>query len=257
MSRALISHNPDLQQLRDEGYDVRVQAGYLVMRGVPFVNASKEVKLGSLVTKLQLSRDRTEVPTEHVILFAGEHPCDKDGVELARIKHASNRQVLDDGLVVDHSFSSKPAGGYQNYYEKMTTYANILWEPAHALDPTVTLKTFPVNEAAESDPASDLVLSVQRVGRNDPFLSPAAVRMISGQLAKTARQAPAPGVLTPRKLENLKLLASGRSNKEVAKSLAISVKTVNAHRTNTMRKLELRTYSDLVHFSVRHKIIEI
>jgi DNA-binding NarL/FixJ family response regulator len=55
----------------------------------------------------------------------------------------------------------------------------------------------------------------------------------------------------------VKLLAQGRSNKEVASDLDISVKTVDAHRTNIMRKLNLRSYSELIHFAIRHKIIEI
>lgn len=151
MSHALISRNPDLQRLRDEGYNISTQAAHLVMREVPYVTSAKEVKYGTLVSPLQLNNDRTEVPTQHVIYFAGEHPCDKGGTELHRIKHASNRQVLADGLVVDHSFSSKPLDGYKDYYHKMTTYANILCGPAQALNGSVTPKTFRLILADEED----------------------------------------------------------------------------------------------------------
>ena len=111
--------------------------------------------------------------------------------------------------------------------------------------------------ALKSDRASDLVLAVQNIWKNKPFLSPGAVRMIRSQLAKTTKPAPLPTDLTPREFESLKLLAKGRSNKEVALALNISVKTVDAHRTHIMRKLKLRTYSDLILFAIRHKIIEI
>jgi DNA-binding NarL/FixJ family response regulator len=108
----------------------------------------------------------------------------------------------------------------------------------------------------KSDAGRDLVLAVQSIDKNQPFLSPAVTKIILGQL-KTSAPAPAPSDLTPRELEVVKLLAQGRSNKEVASDLDISVKTVDAHRTNIMRKLNLRSYSELIHFAIRHKIIEI
>jgi len=46
------------------------------------------------------------------MLFAGEYPCDKHGKPIENIRHASNRQELAPGLIVEHSFSSKPDGGY-------------------------------------------------------------------------------------------------------------------------------------------------
>jgi hypothetical protein len=144
MSRALINRNSDLQRLQDEGYNISVHAAHLVMGDVPYVNSAGEVKRGTLVSPLQLNNDRTEVPTQHVIYFAGEYPCDRNGGLLEKIKHASTRQLLAERLVVDHSFSSKPPNGYTDYYDKMTTYSNILWGPAHALDNKVTPKTFPV-----------------------------------------------------------------------------------------------------------------
>ncbi len=109
----------------------------------------------------------------------------------------------------------------------------------------------------KSDAASDLVLAVQNIGKNRPFLSPGAVRVLQTQLAKNSIPTAMPTDLTARELEVLKLLAAGRSNKEVAGSLQIRVKTVDAHRANIMRKTRLITYSDLVQFAVRHKLIEL
>jgi DNA-binding NarL/FixJ family response regulator len=109
----------------------------------------------------------------------------------------------------------------------------------------------------KSDAARDLVRAVQSVERDQPFLSPAVTRLIIGHLAKTSAPGPSPGNVTPRELEVLKLLALGRSNKEVATALDISAKTVDAHRSNIMRKLNLRTYSDLIQFAIRHQIIHL
>ena len=109
----------------------------------------------------------------------------------------------------------------------------------------------------KSDAARDLVRAVHSVERNQPFLSPAVTKLIIGQLAKTSTQGASPGDVTARELEVLKLLALGRSNKEVATALDISVKTVDVHRANIMRKLKLRTYSDLIQFAIRRQIINI
>jgi len=109
----------------------------------------------------------------------------------------------------------------------------------------------------KSDVGRDLIRAMHAVEKNQLFLSPAVTRIIVGQLAKTSKPEYAHGDVTPRELEILKLLALGRSSKEVASALNISVKTVDAHRGSIMRKLDLRTTSDLIHFAIRHKIIEI
>jgi DNA-binding CsgD family transcriptional regulator len=62
--------------------------------------------------------------------------------------------------------------------------------------------------------------------------------------------------LTSREREIVQLLAEGKSSKEVANSLSISVKTAETHRANIMRKLQLHTVSELVRYAVRNQIIE-
>jgi DNA-binding NarL/FixJ family response regulator len=52
------------------------------------------------------------------------------------------------------------------------------------------------------------------------------------------------------------LLAEGKSSKEVASSLRISIKTVETHRSNVMQKLEIHNVSELVRYAVRNQIIE-
>jgi DNA-binding NarL/FixJ family response regulator len=109
----------------------------------------------------------------------------------------------------------------------------------------------------KSDATHDLVMAVQAIAKGKPFLSPAVTDIIVGQLVKTAKPGPSPSDLTPRELEILKLLAQGQSHKEIGFALDISVKTVDAHRTNIMRKLSLNTLSDLIRFAIRHKIVDV
>ena len=65
-----------------------------------------------------------------------------------------------------------------------------------------------------------------------------------------------PAALTPREREVVQLAAEGRSSKEIAVTLGISVKTCETHRTNILRKLGLRSISDLVRYAIRNKIVE-
>ncbi|MGK2858152.1 MAG: ThiF family adenylyltransferase [Thermoanaerobaculia bacterium] len=140
-------------RLREDGYDISIQAGRLLLKGVPYVTTSREVKRGTLVSTLHLAGDATLAPDTHVVLFAGDLPCRSDGTALSQIINASNREVLGDGLTIDFSFSSKPPGGkYADYHEKMTTYVRILEHEAHAIDPTISARTFPVILPEEEHP---------------------------------------------------------------------------------------------------------
>lgn len=151
MSHLLISHSPDLKRLRDEGYAVEIHSGYVVLKDIPYVTPSQSIQWGMLVSELTLAGNITTTPSTHVVYFAGEYPCHRNGRVLQQIKHESARQILGLGLVVDHSFSSKPEGGYRDYYHKMTTYAAMISHPALALNPTLTLNPFPVMEDQDDE----------------------------------------------------------------------------------------------------------
>jgi DNA-binding NarL/FixJ family response regulator len=62
--------------------------------------------------------------------------------------------------------------------------------------------------------------------------------------------------VTAREREIIQLIAEGKSNKNAASALKISVKTIEAHRANIMRKLHLRSVSDLVRYAIRNKIVQ-
>lgn len=149
MSQQLISRNDDLRRLRDDGYNVDVVDGFLVLRDIPYVTPSAEVRRdGTLVSKLELSGDETQSPIkDHVVFFAGDKPSDQSGNPLGKIINAEGSHEIIPGLTIDFTFSSKPrGGGYTDYYEKMTTYAAMLWTQAHAIDPDTTPMTFPVTQ---------------------------------------------------------------------------------------------------------------
>ncbi len=67
---------------------------------------------------------------------------------------------------------------------------------------------------------------------------------------------PATETLTPREREVVRHVAEGLSSKEIASSLALSVRTVDTHRANVMRKLRLRSVSEVVRYAVRHRLVD-
>jgi hypothetical protein len=144
MSQRLISRSHDLARLQDDGYELTIKSGYLIINHVPYVNANMEISYGALVSELELSDDATVRPTNHVVTFSGETPCDANGQPLIKLINSSSRQVLADGIEVDHTLSSKPADGYADYYHKMSTYVNMISRPARSIEPDVTATTFPV-----------------------------------------------------------------------------------------------------------------
>jgi len=151
MSQRLISRSPDLQRLRDEGYDVQVRGGYLVLNDVPYVDSARQVRRGALVSSLALAGDVTARPDDHVAHFAGAHPCNADGSELVKIKLGPQVHRVDADLQTGHSFSSKPPNGYADYHHKMTTYCAIIESQAQLIDPTATAQTYPVVEPDADD----------------------------------------------------------------------------------------------------------
>lgn len=112
----------------------------------------------------------------------------------------------------------------------------------------------------KSDSDRELITAVEILASHKPFFTPRATEVILSNLSSpTARSEPLELVgdrLTSREREIVQLLAEGKSSKEVASSLSISVKTAETHRANIMRKLQLHTVSELVRYAVRNQIIE-
>ncbi|MFC3688873.1 ThiF family adenylyltransferase [Aquipuribacter hungaricus] len=152
MSPRPTSRSRDLKRLIDDGYDVEIRDGHLLIHGVPYVTSTMEVALGTLVSTLDLAGDVTVTPGTHVAMWIGEHPCHADGTVLHEIAHAPAPASA--SLQMQWSFSSKPVGssGYANYHEKMTTYIAMISAPALAVYPTVTARTYPVQRPV-GDPA--------------------------------------------------------------------------------------------------------
>ncbi len=105
---------------------------------------------------------------------------------------------------------------------------------------------------------SDLVSAIRAVHHGDFFLSPAISRtVIEAYLrgATTATETNSYSKLTDREREVLQLIAEGYSTREIAQLLHISEKTVRAHRTNLMSKLDVHNTAELVRYAIRKGVI--
>jgi DNA-binding NarL/FixJ family response regulator len=112
----------------------------------------------------------------------------------------------------------------------------------------------------KDSPAPQLLAAIRDVYRGGSYLSP---KMLSQLVAdfrsstKTTHRKPRFATLTPREKEILKFLAEGQSVKEIATHLNLSVKTVEAHKFNLMRKLDIHNKAQLVQYAIQKKIIKI
>lgn len=138
MSDSPINRSEHLQALLEDGYEISIEAGYLLIHGVVYVDSEKKVRRGVLISELEMAGNEVIQPKSHVALFSGEFPCNQDGKPLLHLEHGSKPQRITDNMTAQYSFSSKPPGGFQNIYEKMATYADMISRHAKPIDPAAT-----------------------------------------------------------------------------------------------------------------------
>jgi len=115
----------------------------------------------------------------------------------------------------------------------------------------------------KSDAARELVTAVEALRNNKIYFTPKVASMVlEGYLRRNENGGSAHATsgrsrLTPREREIVQLLAEGKSSREVAEALGLSVKTAETHRANIMRKLGLHSVSDLVLYAVRNNIVHV
>jgi DNA-binding NarL/FixJ family response regulator len=106
----------------------------------------------------------------------------------------------------------------------------------------------------KSQVASDLVLAIRQVSLGQVYLSPGVSSAIMEAYQSKSEKSKNP--LTLREGQVLQLIAEGKSTKDVASLLGISVKTAESHRTRLMQKLDIHETASLVLYAVRHGIVQ-
>jgi DNA-binding NarL/FixJ family response regulator len=108
----------------------------------------------------------------------------------------------------------------------------------------------------KSDAARELVIAVEAIQKNSSYFSSQMSQAVLRPDLRGNRRSPEKETLTKRERQVIQLLAEGKSTKEVASLLNLSVKTAETHRSNIMSKLGLQSVSELVLYAVRNSIVQ-
>ena len=110
----------------------------------------------------------------------------------------------------------------------------------------------------KSDAGRDLVAAVETLqAKGTYFTAKVAQMMLDGYLSPHSSDSASQPVLTPREREVIQLVAEGKTTKEIAVALSLSVKTAETHRANLMRKLNLHSVADVTVYAVRNGIVQV
>lgn len=114
----------------------------------------------------------------------------------------------------------------------------------------------------KSDADAELLTAIDHVRHKQPFFTSALASRATHSLLRRspellANSSSSDTPLTSREIEVVRLLAAGKSNKETAGYLGLSVRTVESHRTRVMQKMGFRNFSELVRFAVRNNLVEL
>jgi DNA-binding NarL/FixJ family response regulator len=203
---------------------------------------------------------RVLLADDHTLVRAGVRRILEGDSRFVVIGEAANggqaleavRRAPADVLILDLSMPGKD--GFEVLAEARTTRPElkILVLSMHANSEVVARA---VREGADGyllkdSAVQELVSAIEAVTSGRPYFAPAVQRTMSGLLGAPSAVSPL-ALLTEREREVLRLVAEGLSSKEIGARLDISVRTVETHRSNLMRKLELNSVARLTQFAIR------
>lgn len=190
---------------------------------------------------------------EQDVAVAGEASDGREAVRLAK-------EVQPDVIVMDIAMPQLNGIDATAQVMKVSPQSGVLILSMHSDESYILraleagAKGFILKETAEEY----LLTAIRAVAQGKPFFSPAIAQTLLEDYMRNLQQRgqqDSYSLLTDREKEVLQLLAEGRSNKEVATLLDLSVYTVETHRTRIMQKLNLHNTAELVLYAVRKKII--
>lgn len=156
MSASRIARSPDLARLTEEGHDLALLNGLLLVRGLPYVGRTLEVLEGTLVVPLHLRADVTVPPPTHAVSWIGQTPHSIDGSIMTNLVASDRGLHRAPNVEPTHGLCIKPPGReFRDYHELVTTYARVLGAQAEAVSPGVMARFG--RRAAEGAPSGAAV----------------------------------------------------------------------------------------------------
>jgi DNA-binding NarL/FixJ family response regulator len=213
-----------------------------------------------------LVADDHDVVRKGVRMLLEEQPGWEVAAEAANGREAVEKAQLVQPDVTILDLSMPELNGLEAAREILkTVQTKILILTMYDSDPLIrqTLEAGARGYLLKSDAGKDLVSAVDALRRNKTFFTPKVAQMVlEGYLGRPTKDNEAEdnnrknGLrLTARQKQILQLLAEGKSSKEVAVALNISVKTAETHRANIMRRLDCHSVTELVRYAIRNHII--
>jgi DNA-binding NarL/FixJ family response regulator len=176
----------------------------------------------------------------------------REAVEVARAQHP-------DIVIMDLSLPELNGLDATRYILKESPRTEVLVLTMHHSEELArqVLQAGARGYVSKSDADQQLIEAVRSLQQHRPFLTSAVTEFVlDDYLKKRDPDAETGPAITPREREIIQLVAEGKSSKEVAAALQLSVKTVEAHRANIMRKLRINSVTELVRYAIRNGIAQ-
>ncbi len=196
---------------------------------------------------------RRILESDHEIEIVGEAGDGRSAVDMAQKVHP-HVVVMDIGLPELNGVEAT------RQITKRSEGVRVLVLTMHADDVYVrqSLKAGARGYLLKDSEDLDLIKAVKVIGRGGSFFSPAVSKvLLEGYLGDSGSRELEDdlGLLTDREREVLQLIAEGKTNKEVASALSVSINTVETHRKHIMEKLDLHNTAELVRFAIRKRLV--
>ena len=218
---------------------------------------------------------REDVPGAHRIFLIDDHTLIRQGLrrlledepslticgeaDSARIAYAELATAKPDLVLIDISLPGidglELIKNLKNQYPDLRMM--VLSMHAEELYAERALRAGALGYVMKHAPLNQLMQGIRSVLRGDVYLSPKlSSRLLVSLASRKDKTKTAAELLSDRELEILRLLGSGLTTREVSKSLMISAKTVETHRGNIRRKLQLRTGAELIRYAVINHVFQ-
>ncbi len=220
----------------------------------------------------------TTTPPSLRILIADDHDVMREGARAVIERQpgwevcgmaATGRQAVErafalepDIVVMDMSMPELNGLEATRQIKRRLPQTEILIFTAHQIEELIpeAFKAGAKSLVFKSDAHIYLVEAIESLSQHEPFFTEKVSEILFSKILNRAegnRAASEPGQrLSAREREIVQLIAEGKSNKEVAEALGISVRTAETHRASILRKLNVDSIAGLVRYAVRHQIIE-
>jgi len=202
---------------------------------------------------------------DHSLILAGmrrlvEEQCEVVGmVEDGRALVEAAQKLRPDLILMDIAMPLLNGLEAARQLSKLVPESKLIFLTMHA-SPTYAAEAFQAGASGyllKRSAASELSQAIQAVLQGQHYITPLITKDVLGSVLKPStgeRGKPASTALTARQREVLQLVAEGRSTKEVATILSVSVKTVEFHKSRIMQQLDIHTTADLTKYAITHGI---